>query len=500
MLNLYELKKSFLLIMTKSRRLILLIYNLSSLLTRKNLVRITTYIRLFGFKTTFNEVNKKLWQDNYFLYGEIKSIPPIKIIKRLEDGSVPFEDTTISIVIPVKNPGNDFQNLLSLMKNQKGFKDVELIVVDSGSTDNSLQIAKEFGAKIIKTLPEEFSHSYSRNLGASHSSGDYLLFTVQDALPPNDIWLYELFSVIKDNNVAAATCAETTREDSDLFYRAISWNHLNFMEMDNKDRIMVKPEIENYLSLKKNGQLNNVACLISRDVFVRYKFRHKYAEDLDLGIRLIRDGHKLGIIGSTRIIHSHNRPAYNYLKRGYVEHLYFSKLLPNFPNFALDLEQLICEIVFNYRLLNSLVCSDFQLLGVPCTIKKLSRFIMKRLYNPHKYGNLDIIDTKRNGYIDNKFRDFLDNLFTQKEYKIIDEFALDGILLDKMHSYTTLILEFMDNTYELIDNNLLEELKASLYREYAFICGMLLASSFIKYSVEEDQKYGEINDELTRYL
>ena len=42
--------------MTKNRKLILMIYNLSSLLTRRNLVRITTYIRLFGIKTTFNEI------------------------------------------------------------------------------------------------------------------------------------------------------------------------------------------------------------------------------------------------------------------------------------------------------------------------------------------------------------------------------------------------------------------------------------------------------------
>ena len=132
MLNLYELKKSFLMIMTKSRRLNLIICNLTSLLTRKNLVRITKYIRLFGFKITFNELIKKLLQDKYYLYGGIKSIQPVINIERLEDETNPYKDTTVSVVIPVKNGGDQFRSLLKSLKNQKGFKDLEIIVVDSG--------------------------------------------------------------------------------------------------------------------------------------------------------------------------------------------------------------------------------------------------------------------------------------------------------------------------------------------------------------------------------
>lgn len=74
-----------------------------------------------------------------------------------------------------------------------------------------------------------FSHSFARNLGAEEATGDYLLFTVQDALPPSSTWLYELFQVIKDQNVVAVSCAETPREDADLFYRQISWNNYNFL-------------------------------------------------------------------------------------------------------------------------------------------------------------------------------------------------------------------------------------------------------------------------------
>ncbi len=124
------------------------------------------------------------------------NIDPV-IVKAIIEGDVPKEEVTVSVVIPTKNGGEDFRRALATIANQKGFRKVEIIVVDSGSTDKTVEVAEQFGAKIIKILPEEFSHSYARNLGASYASGEYLLFTVQDALPPSDSWLYELFSVIK---------------------------------------------------------------------------------------------------------------------------------------------------------------------------------------------------------------------------------------------------------------------------------------------------------------
>src|SRR5205823_8776375 len=98
----------------------------------------------------------------------------------------------VSVIIPTKNAGVDFSPLLSMLKNQEGFKHIEIIIVDSGSTDQTLKIAREFAATIIEIAPAEFSHSYARNLGAERATGDYVLFMVQDALPPSVTWLQEL--------------------------------------------------------------------------------------------------------------------------------------------------------------------------------------------------------------------------------------------------------------------------------------------------------------------
>jgi rhamnosyltransferase len=58
---------------------------------------------------------------------------------------------------------------------------VEILVIDSGSTDSSIEIAKRYGVKVISIKPSEFNHGLTRNLGAHLANGDLLLYTVQDA-------------------------------------------------------------------------------------------------------------------------------------------------------------------------------------------------------------------------------------------------------------------------------------------------------------------------------
>jgi len=481
------------------KKIVRLIYNLASFLTQRNIGKIMKYIRLFGLITVYKEVRKKLWSEDTYLINEAPDKSPVindMEVHRGEDA--PKDNVTISVVIPAKNAGDDFLHLLSSLKNQKGFKDIELIVVDSGSTDRSLEIAGEFGAKIIQILPKEFSHSYARNLGAKHACGDYFLFTVQDALPPSDVWLHELFSAIKSHGVVAVSCAELPRTDADLFYRAISWDHYEFLGVDKQDRIMCKPDFENHLTLRRNGQLCDIATLIKGDVFMKYRFRGNYAEDLDLGIRLIRDGFKLALLSSTKIIHSHNRPAYYYLKRGYVDNLSISQILPDRPVLVVDAEKLYHEITFVCGVVNSIVCRDLQKITVPCTPKKLARFVMKRLRTTAKGNCFSNIDIENNVYVDSQFKSFLQSVYNHYDLSGGNNRFYDRKLLDAMQSFMIMFFEYMNDTYELIDNHVLEEFKMCIYQACAFMLGTHLASCFLRGSESTKEEIREIDAELTK--
>jgi len=460
------------------------------------------YIKLFSPVATFREMIKKLRSEaRYILKGTISTIPAKNNNKEvIGNVAVRSENVTISVVIPVKNAGDDFPLLLSLLKNQIGFHDIEIIIVDSGSTDRSLEISEAFGAKTIKILPEEFSHAYARNLGAKHASGDYLLFTVQDALPPSYLWLHELFNVIKDNDVVAVSCTEFPKEDADLFHRALLWNHYRFLEIDKQDRIMCKPQHENHLTLRKNGQLSSIACLIRSNIFRQYEFEGLYAEDLDLGIKLIRGGYKLALLSSTRIIHSHNRPAYYHLKRAYVDTLVMNRILPeNLPT-VIEEDWFIDDLIFTYEVVKSIVAQELQRLSLPGRIEELSMIVMERLRIASKGLYPDAIDIASNGYIDNNFRAFLEKVYHRYYLRGRNKPSYHGVLLNAMQSFMGIIFEYINDSFELIDEHVLEEFKSCLYKAYAFQCGVHLGFCFLQRSERANEKIMKINEELIKEI
>ena len=236
--------------------------------------------------------------------------------------------TKVSVIIPVWNGGEDLKRLLGALKAQLGVESIETVIVDSGSSDQSVAYAESNGAKVIQIPHARFSHSYARNLGALHASGEYLLFMTQDACPCGPYWLRGMLRPILQQGVTAVSCREEPRPGCDLLGRVSIFIHYSYLGVLQSDRIMQMPEEVSYETLRKNGQLSDLACLIRKDVFEQYHHRRNYAEDLDLGLRLIRDGHRLAMLSSVHVIHSHTRPAIYHFKRAIVEVNTLDEMLP----------------------------------------------------------------------------------------------------------------------------------------------------------------------------
>jgi len=402
------------------------------------------------------------------------------LLKSFEEKSFSIpEDATVSVIIPTLNASKYFPILLPMLKNQNGLKHVEVIVVDSGSTDETLELAKEYDAKIVEIPPEKFSHSYSRNLGAEKATGNYLFFTVQDALPPSEVFLRECLNVFKTNDVVAVSCAEFPREDADLFYRVACWNHYEFIGVNNGDRILSKPAIENYITLRQNGQLSDIACFIPREIFMKYTYRYDYAEDLDLGIRLIRDGGKIAFLSSLKIIHSHNRPPFYYLKRGYADQIFLTRIFPDYPNMSIKADRLANEIVLTYGVLNHLVVAELSPMAIPSRTKEFISTVSESFASKMKKGS--ILDLSYvTPYIDEEFGTILETLQTRAH-------SLD--MLDSGHKPVLLqgVLDFvkeasfpyLTNSTEIIDEQMHQEFMVHLYKIFALLCGVNIANSYV---------------------
>jgi rhamnosyltransferase len=103
----------------------------------------------------------------------------------------------ISVVIPVKDGGADLVRCLGAIQSQDVDDEVEIIVIDSGSSDRSVDVARAAGARVHEIPASEFGHGRTRNLGAELARGDVLVFTSQDAYAAGSNWLARLVQPLK---------------------------------------------------------------------------------------------------------------------------------------------------------------------------------------------------------------------------------------------------------------------------------------------------------------
>ena len=100
----------------------------------------------------------------------------------------------ISIIIPTMNEANNLPLLLSDLSilEKKG----EIIIVDCGSADKTIDLANIYGAKILKS--KEKNRGLQLDMGANNSSGDWLMFLHADSRLTHN-WFREINSVLKRN-------------------------------------------------------------------------------------------------------------------------------------------------------------------------------------------------------------------------------------------------------------------------------------------------------------
>ena len=205
-----------------------------------------------------------------------------------------------SVIILTKNAGGNFEPLLGRIFSQKFDGDYEVLVIDSGSTDDTLKIAQESPVKIVRIQPEEFHHGRTRNLGAQLSHGNILIYITQDALPLNDNWLQKLADNFADRKVAMVVgrqiAWQTTRPPERFFYIH------NFTEQ----RIMVTLGAHDYYN--DNIFISNVNSAISREIWQQFKFSEKVimAEDKELAKRLLNAGWSIVYEPEAAVYHSHD--------------------------------------------------------------------------------------------------------------------------------------------------------------------------------------------------
>jgi glycosyltransferase involved in cell wall biosynthesis len=208
----------------------------------------------------------------------------------------------VSIVMPVKNEARHVEQCLEAVFRQDTPLKYEVIVIDSGSTDGTLEILRKYPAvKLVQIKAEEFGHGRTRNLGAQSARGDIVVFLNADAIPLDENWLAPLLNALKaDARAAGAYSRHIPRQDCDLYMR--------------RDLLASMPPI----GFAREGEqklnytlFSTVSAAVPRQIWQRFPFAADIliAEDQEWARRVLAQGFKIVYEPASRVLHSHNYPA-----------------------------------------------------------------------------------------------------------------------------------------------------------------------------------------------
>lgn len=109
----------------------------------------------------------------------------------------------VSIVIRSKNEERFIGQVLEQIFSQDFREPFEVLVLDSGSADQTLQIVSRFPVRLYQTDPKAFTFGRALNYGASLAAGDNVVYLSAHCVPVNDQWLAKLIAPLEDETVVA---------------------------------------------------------------------------------------------------------------------------------------------------------------------------------------------------------------------------------------------------------------------------------------------------------
>lgn len=278
----------------------------------------------------------------------------------------------ISIVIPVKNGQRYLDSVLKMVFSQEINAEFEVVIIDSGSTDKTLDIMKQYPIKLYQIEEKEFNHGLTRNLGISKAQGKYIILLTQDAIPYNNHWMEKLVNNLKrDQSVAGVYSQQIPHKDSHPLTQIRTNRFFTSAKLRRESQI---DKIEDYNKLSSQQKyrfcnFDDVSSCIRKDVWQKISFPDTdFAEDLEWAKQVLEAGYKIVYEPESIVYHSHDFSISDWYKRNRIN---YNKLYALFGISGIDrfYKLLIFFLIYTFR--------DFYYL---CKHKKQIKIILSTAY------------------------------------------------------------------------------------------------------------------------
>jgi hypothetical protein len=180
-----------------------------------------------------------------------------------------------------------------------------------------------------------------------------------------------------------------------------------------------------------------------------------------------------------------------------VESVFLPRIFPDYPTVGNSLERVIPDALFAHQVVRSMVEERSWDLEFPCKTDEFSNRIMESFQAASQAPSLSTEIVDKN-LLDIEFQDFLGRL--AKDYRVASSDArpADGDLTEAVRHFTKMILAYMENSYELVDEHIAGDFRLSLCKTLAYQFGAKLAQCSLRNDDGDKRKLEQIHGELTR--
>lgn len=208
----------------------------------------------------------------------------------------------ISIIIPTLNAEHEIEALLIALDRQS-IQPNEILVVDSASEDKTIELVqKHKRVRLLEIDRQDFNHGTTRDMALNESSGAFVCFLTQDAVPVSDDYLKRLVApMVEDSNIALVSGRQLPKADARRFEQLVRC--FNYPD---------SPSVRSKGDLEKLG----IKTFFASDACSAYR-RTAYLEcggfdqvntneDMLMAAKFIASGMKVAYEPRAEVYHSHN--------------------------------------------------------------------------------------------------------------------------------------------------------------------------------------------------
>ena len=217
----------------------------------------------------------------------------------------------VTLLIRCKNEERYIGQTLGVLIGQR-FRDFEVVAVDSGSHDNTINILRTYPVKLVQIKPKKFTFGYALNVGMDSAEGKYVCPISAHAVPKDDMWLKKLIEPLKDKKIAAAYGRQLPHSNCNPFERAslARW-------YGSDARIQTKDPF-----------FSTVNAAIKKEIWKIFPFDETlpYAEDQKWAREVQKHGFAIAYQPSAEVYHSHSENLFKVYRRSLLEAVALSQM------------------------------------------------------------------------------------------------------------------------------------------------------------------------------